>query len=148
MTRVARTDADRIIQNHEDRIGALEQSGNDPQEWVYVGSGSPAPDFQNGFYNIGGSEVPMRYRFLRTVDPDLDPNALTPNGIELQGAVAGGSDGDTIFTLLAPGYLPDGTPQWTAVNRDKALHLATCDSAGDFLVMTVKTNGDVVYGFV
>lgn len=146
--KVLRTDETVILGDHETRIGDQERSGSDPKQWIYVGSGAPAPGFQNGFHNVGGSQVPMRYRFLRTLDPDLDPSIYTPNAIELQGAVTGGTLGQTIFTLLFPGYRPDGSAAWTPVTRDADIHVTACDEAGAFAVVTVLTNGDVVYGFV
>lgn len=147
---VQRTDPTLIQADHEARIAGLEKSGFDPTAWIYVGSGAPAPAFQNGFHNVGGNRVPMRYRFLRPADPDLDTygTTLNPNSIEIQGAVTGGSDGDTIFQLMEPRYLPDGTPAWTDVTRDKDVHLATCDNVGGFVVMTVLQSGEVAYGFV
>lgn len=148
---VVRTDPTLIQGDHEKRIAGLEQSGFDPTAWIYVGSGAPAPAFQNGFSNVGGNRVPMRYRFLRPADPALDTYAsplLNPNSIEIQGAVTGGSLGSTIFQLLVPRYLPDGTPDWQTVNRDKDVHLAACDSVGAFVCMTVLQSGAVVYGFV
>jgi hypothetical protein len=106
--------------------------------WVPIG-----PPFQNGFANAGGSRVPLRYRLMREYDPGADQQ-----GVEIQGSVTTGALGDTIFTLLQPGYAPDGTPAWSVFGIDFDLHLPACDDLGSFVPFSVLQSGDVAYGFV
>ncbi len=103
--------------------------GTDPifTDWFYVGEGD-APAFQNGWDNVGGSEVPMRFRFLPERDGSTDQQ-----GIELQGAVVGGSAA-LIFTL--------------PITLDYDLHLPASDSGGSYIVYTVKQSGEVHLGAV
>lgn len=97
-----------------------------PSNWHYVGD-TDEPAFQNGFDNVGGTKSPMRYRFL----PAKDLDSSLP-GIEIQGSVTGGSLGDTIFTL--------------PLTWDYDVHLPATDDIGTFTPLTVKQNGDVVWG--
>lgn len=98
-------------------------------DWIYVGSGGGAPAFQNGWVNVGGTKVPMRYRIL----PYHDTLTGQP-GIEIQGSVTGGTPGTTIFTL--------------PFTLDYDLALDANDDTGNFAVFTVLQSGDVVHGFV
>lgn len=145
------TDANTVIGYLADQARRQERHGADPTQWIYVGSGAPAPDFQNGFDNVGGARVPMRYRFLRPTDPFADPT-VNANQIEIQGSVTGGAPGEVIFQLLEPFYYPDDTPApgpfWQPITRDFDVHLAASDDTGGFVVMTVLQTGEVVYGFV
>lgn len=101
-----------------------------PAEWHNVGdSGEPA--FQNGITNQGGGLVPMRFRLLPG-DP-LD-GGDTHGCLEIQGSVTGGSTGDVIFTLPI-GYRPS-----------HELRLAASDDSGNFLVLRVLANGEVIWG--
>jgi hypothetical protein len=138
------TDADALLAVLSAQATKAERNVNDPNAWIYVGSGSPAPDFQNGFFNVLGSRVPLRYRFLRPYDPDT-----TQNAVQLQGSIAGGSAGATIFTLLSPLYAPDGTPNWQTFTMDYDTHLTCCDDSGNLVIVTVQgATGHVIFGFV
>jgi hypothetical protein len=93
-----------------------------PGRWHLVGS-SGEPAFENSWANVGGTTVPCRFRFGL-------------NGLEIQGAVTGGSNSDPVFTLPNAAY---------------------ADSAGDFILpgaadgsgnagsWKVATNGDVYF---
>lgn len=113
-----------------------DQTWSSPVEaWHYVGNtGEPA--FQNSWANVGSGAVPMRFRRIAgPIIPAVNIDSAQ-TAIELQGAVTGGSAGTTIFQL------PDGyRPSYT-------LHLAACDHTGAFAVFTIKTDGEVVGGFV
>jgi hypothetical protein len=133
-----------LLGDHERRIGTVERNVADPNEWIYVGSGAPAPDFQNGFFNVGSPRCLLRYRFLRPYDPDTEQDA-----VQLQGSIAGGSVGLTIFTLKYPFWLPDGTDNWQTFTLDSDIHLTCCDDDGNLVVISVVgATGEVVYGFV
>lgn len=127
-----------------------ERNVNDPSNWIYVANAGPnadqpwAPDFQNGFFNVGGTRCLLRYRFLRPYDPDT-----TENAVQLQGSVAGGTLGLTIFTLLYPQWFPDGTPNPQTFTLDSDKHLTCHDDGGGLVMVTVQgATGDVIYGFV
>jgi hypothetical protein len=142
--RVVAPSVTEILRSHETRITTeAERFLADPAAWIYVNSGAPAPDFQNGFFNVLGSRVPLRYRFLRPWDP-----STTENAIQMQGSVGGGAAGLVIFTLLYPQVMPDGSAAWVTATRDYDVHLTACDDAGDLKIISVLTTGDVVYGFV
>jgi len=85
--------------------------------WYYVGSGDTMPDgtivpgFENGWQNVGGTKVPMRFRLV--LGP---PNLVRRDGTvdiviaqkqtEIQGDVIGGANGTTVFTA-PPSHRPD-----------------------------------------
>jgi hypothetical protein len=110
--------------------------------WYVVG-----PPFQNGWTNIGLPDVKMRYRLLRPYAERGDDTPGELNGVEIQGSVFNGVPGSTIFTLGFPMWTPDGRAAWQTFLPDFKLHLAACDSDGDFIVCTVDTSGDVIHGF-
>jgi hypothetical protein len=133
---------------NESRLRA-ERNVNDPNEWIYVNNEGPnanqawAPNWQNGFFNVGPPRCLLRYRFLRPYDPDT-----TQNAVQLQGSVSGGTPNAVIFTILYPQWMPDGTPNPITFTCDSNVYLTCCDDAGDLKIITIKTTGDVVYGFV
>jgi hypothetical protein len=141
--RVVAPSLDEILRSHETRITTeAERFLADPAAWIYVGSGAPAPDFQNGFFNVLGTKVPLRYRFLRPWDPDT-----TENAVQIQGSVAGGAMGLTIFTLKYPQVMPDGTPAWITATRDFDVQLTCSDDASNLVVVSVEgATGHVILG--
>jgi hypothetical protein len=132
---------------NESRLRA-ERNVNDPNEWIYVGNQGPnanqpwAPDFQNGFFNVGPPRCLLRYRFLRPYDPDTIQNA-----VQVQGSVSGGSADSIIFTVLYPQWKPDGTPSPVTFTCDSNVYLTCCDDDGNLVIITIKTTGDVIFGF-
>ena len=138
------TDADAVIGTLAAESKKHERNVNDPNSWIYVGSGAPAPNFQNAFFNVLGTRVPLRYRFLRPYDPDTAQNA-----VQIQGSVSGGGDGLVIFTLLYPFYEPDNTPAWQPFVLDYDIHLTCTTDSGTLVVVTIEgATGDVYQGFV
>jgi hypothetical protein len=148
--RVQRDDVVEILRRHEERITRdAERFLADPLAWIYVGSGAPAPPFENGFFNVGGSRVPLRYRFLREWDPNLNPDTANPLAIQVQGSVSGGATGLSICTLKYPRYMPDGTPAWVTAVRDYDVHLTCHDDSGTLIVVTIQgSTGKLIQGFV
>ncbi len=144
------TDDDSVIGYLSGQAKAHERNVNDPNQWIYVGNQGPngdqpwAPDFQNGFFNVGAPRVLLRYRFLRPYDPDT-----TQNAVQLQGSVAGGGDGLVVFTLTQPLWEPDGTIHTPAYTMDSDVHLTCCDDSAGLVVVTIQAStGDVYQGFV
>jgi hypothetical protein len=146
---IKQTDADLVTEYLASQGRRQERNVNDPNEWIYVGNHGPngdqpwAPDFVNGFFNVGPPRCLIRYRFLRPYDPDT-----TQNAVQLQGSYAGGSHLQTIFTIGHPFWQPDGTVTLLPVQFDSAIYLTCCDDSEAAKVVTIKTNGDVVDGFV
>ena len=143
------TDGDSVIGVLADSLRRVERNVNDPNQWIYVGNAGPngdqpwAPDFQNGFFNVGAPRVLLRYRFLRPYDPDT-----TQNAVQLQGSVAGGSTGQTIFTLTQPYWEPDGTVHTPAYTMDSDVHLTCCNDSAALVVVTIQAaTGHVILGF-
>jgi hypothetical protein len=133
-----------IYADFERRIGRSERQVADPTPWIYVGSGAPAPDFQNGFFNVGPPRVLLRYRFLRPYDPDAVQDA-----VQIQGSIGGGGDGLEIFTLLFPEYKPNGEDVWTTYTLDYDIHLTcTDDDANLVIISVIGATGKVYLGFV
>jgi hypothetical protein len=148
--RVVAPSLDEILRSHETRITTeAERFLADPAAWIYVGSGAPAPDFLNGFSNVGGTLVPLRYRFLRAYDAELDPSTANPLAIQVQGSVTGGSLGLPICQLLYPQTMPDGTPAWVPAIRDFDVHLTCTDDDSNLVIVTIQgATANLVYGFV
>jgi hypothetical protein len=156
--RVERPTVEAVLADREQRLRRVERNLADPAEWVYVGNEGPladqpwAPDFQNGFFNVGGSRVPLRYRWLRPYDVDpppfvLDDAAYDPHELQVQGSVAGGASGLTIFTVVRPYWTPDGVVTAQAVHFDYDRRLTAHDDDGALVVVTIQgATGDVVYG--
>jgi hypothetical protein len=138
------TDDVAVLGSLHRRLERSERNSNDPLAWIYVGSGAPAPDFMNGFYNVGPPRVLLRYRFLRPYDPSSGQNA-----VQIQGSVTGGSPGLPIFRLAYPQWFPDGTADWQTFLLDYDVHLTACDDSGNLVVITVQgSTGYVIHGFV
>lgn len=150
------TDTESVLGYLANQSQRHERNVNDPNEWIYVNNEGPladqpwAPIWQNGFFNVGLPRCLLRYRFLRPYDPDTSQNA-----VQLQGSVAGGSDGAVIFTIGIPLFNMTNpsvarTPETdlVPVTFDSDVYLTCTDDAGDLKIITVKTTGDVVFGFV
>lgn len=143
------TDPDLIAAYLADQARKAERNVNDPNQWIYVNNEGPnggqswAPGWQNGFFNVGPPRCLLRYRFLRPYDPDT-----TQNAIQLQGSVAGGAAGQTIFTVGHPFWDPTGAVSLVTVTFDSDVYLTCTDDNADLKIITIRTNGDVVYGFV
>lgn len=116
-----RTSQETTNQNLHGRVRVLEQSANG--NWIYVGDPPPAPQFQNGWDNTGGSLAPFRFR------------SLLGGGFEVQGSVIGGVAGTPVFTL----------PQrfWPSAE----IRCAASDDTGAFIVFRVTAFGDCIFGF-
>ncbi len=146
------TDADSVVGVLAAQSQKHERNVNDPNAWIYVGNAGPnadqpwAPDFQNGFFNVGAPRVLTRYRFLRPYDPDT-----TQNAVQLQGSVGGGATGQTIFTITQPLWQPQdavGSPSTPAYTMDSDVHLTCCDDSGDLVIVTIQgSTGHVILGF-
>lgn len=119
-TPYARTTQDSTVVDLSDRVSILERMTCG--RWRYVGE-TDEPAFQNGWHNVGGDLVPMRFRLLLGC------------GVEIQGSVTGGATGTVVFTLPDEGYRPD-----------YELRLVASDDTGDCLVFRVLTTGNVVAG--
>lgn len=143
------TDTDSVIGLLASQSKFYERNVNDPNQWIYVNNEGPnggqswAPGWQSGFFNVGSPRCLLRYRFLRPYDPDT-----TQNAVQLQGSVGGGSDGATIFTIGQPFWDPTGAVTLIAVTFDSDVYLTCTDDDSNLKVVTIKTNGDVVNGFV
>lgn len=125
-----------------DRARILERQEDGP--WIYVGLGIlnndgtfnpllpndltgvgtvPVPPFQNGWANAGGTKQRMRFKWL------------FQGGIEIQGSVAGGAVGTTVFTLpVGPYYRPD----------DGDLYRTAVDDSGQPIAYLIQVDGQVI----
>lgn len=89
--------------------------------WHSIGDpGEPA--FQNGWTNAGGTAVVARFRWSLN------------GGTDLQASMTGGTHGTVAFTL-PPAYRPDADIKAPASDDD-----------GNYIVLQVKANGDVIPG--
>ena len=118
----------RVYGDHEREIQALRKHAQG--KWIYVGnddsedgSGTDvdSPAFQNGWDNIGGSEVPMRFRWR--LDGKLD----------IEGGIIGGDVGTVVFTLPT-GWRPDFDFRLTCSSNDATV-----------VILKVESGGDVIY---
>jgi len=90
------------------------------EDWHYVGSGSPEPDFENSWGNVGGNFPNARFK--------KDVNGW----VHFQIYITGGADGAVAFTLSSE-YLPaDGSILYPACLFDKSSgYLGISGSSGN-----------------
>lgn len=119
--------------NHGRRHRGGSRDDGIPCQIHYVGDpGEPA--FQNGWSNSGGDLEDMRFYLA----PGYDPDEATTYGIYgrlwIEGSVTGGANGTAVFTL------PDG------FRPRKEKRIAASDDQGNFVVLRVLANGQVIRG--
>lgn len=112
--RIERPGVLHTLGNHETRTRNLEHAIHGP--WEH-------PTLINGWENVGGSAVPMRYRWL------------IGGGFAIQGSIGGGDLGTVAFVIAIEEIRPD-----------YEIRLNGSDDDGNLVVWVVYPNGNVQVG--